>query len=197
MELKVETEKELKEKIMDATILEFNENGVKFTMDHVAHRLNISKKTIYTLFHDKEGMLLEAVDYCFAEIKESEENIVRQEKLDVIEKLRKVLIVLPDRYEHLDFRKIYMMKERYPKIYDKIAMRIESGWESTIQLLEQGQQEGLIKKEISIPVLKLMVEASIEQFISRKTLIDRNIPYEEALEQMIEILMEGICTKAT
>lgn len=197
MELKLETEKELKEKIMDATILEFNENGVKFTMDDVAHRLNISKKTIYTLFRDKEGMLLDAVDYCFAEIKESEENIVKQENLDVVEKLRKVLIVLPDRYEHLDFRKIYMMKERYPKIYEKIAMRIENGWESTIQLLEQGQQEGFIKKEISIPVLKLMVEASIEQFISRKTLIDSNIPYEEALEQMIEILMEGICTKAT
>ena len=172
----METEKELKEKIMDATILEFNEHGVKFTMDDVAHRLNISKKTIYTLFRDKEGMLLEAVDYCFAEIKESEENIVKQENLDVVEKLRKVLIVLPDRYEHLDFRKIYMMKERYPKIYETIAMRIESGWESTIQLLEQGQEEGLIKKEISIPVLKLMVEASIEQFISRKTLIDRNIP---------------------
>lgn len=192
----METEKELKEQIMDATILEFNENGVKFTMDDVARRLNISKKTIYTVFHDKEALLLEAVDYCFGEIKESEQEILDKENVSVVDKLRRVLVVLPERYEHLDFRKIYMMKERYPKIYEKIAVRIESGWDSTIMLLEEGIRQGLIK-DISIPVLKLMVEASIEQFISRKTLIDSNIPYEEALEQMIEILMEGICTKST
>lgn len=192
MENRLENEKKLKEQIMDATILEFNENGVKFTMDDVAHRLNISKKTIYTVFQDKETLLLEAVDYCFGIIKESEQEILRQEDISVLDRLKRVLIVLPERYEHLDFRKIYMMRERYPKIYEKIAMRIESGWDSTIELLEDGIKQGLIK-DISIPVLKLMVEASIEQFISRKTLIDRNIPYEEALEQMIEILMEGIC----
>lgn len=177
---------------MDATILEFNEKSVKFTMDDVAHRLNISKKTIYTLFPDKEGMLLEAVDYCFGAIKESEEKILQNDSFSIADKLKKVLIVLPDQYEHLDFRRIYMMKERYPRIYEKIAMRIESGWESTIQLLEQGKREGFIKKEISVPVLKLMIEASIEQFISKKTLIDSKIAYEDALEQMIEIIMEGI-----
>ena len=37
-----------------------------------------------------------------------------------------------------------------------------------------------------------MIEASIEQFISKKTLIDSKIAYEDALEQMIEIIMEGI-----
>lgn len=192
----MEFERELKERIMDATILEFNEKGVKFTMDDVAHHLNISKKTIYMVFKDKQEMLLEAVDYCFGAIKDGEQEIIANQELSVTDKLRKVLIVLPERYEHLDFRKIYMMKERYPKIYEKITVRIESGWDSTIQLLEQGIEEGSIKP-VSIPVLKLMVEASIEQFISRRTLIDTNIPYEQALEQMIEILMEGICTKRT
>lgn len=192
----MEFERELKERIMDATIFEFNEKGVKFTMDDVAHHLNISKKTIYTVFKDKQEMLLEAVDYCFGAIKDSEQEIIANQELSVTDKLRKVLIVLPERYEHLDFRKIYMMKERYPKIYEKITVRIESGWDSTIQLLEQGMEEGSIK-QVSIPVLKLMVEASIEQFISRRTLIDTNIPYEQALEQMIEILMEGICTRRT
>lgn len=192
----MEEESVLKGKIMDATIFEFNENGAKFKMDDVARNLNISKKTIYAVFKDKETLLLEAVDHCFTAIKEAEEEIVAREDLDIVEKLKRVLIVLPDRYANLDFRKIYMMKERYPKIYAKIAARIENGWELTIQLLEQGIAQGKIKN-ISIPVLKLMVEATIEQFISRTTLIDSNIPYEKALEQMIGIIMEGICTKST
>ena len=40
----------LKERIMEATIDEFNEKGVKFTMDDLAKRLTMSKKTIYKVF---------------------------------------------------------------------------------------------------------------------------------------------------
>ena len=136
----METEKELKEKIMDATILEFNENGVKFTMDHVAHRLNISKKTIYTLFHDKEGMLLEAVDYCFAEIKESEENIVKQDNLDVIEKLvtsKHTERIISEFESALDSREVYtsiikrmedFMHSENP-VLEKIPIPLHEAWE--------------------------------------------------------------------
>ena len=34
-----------REKIMEATIQEFNDNGRKFTMDNVARRTGMSKKT--------------------------------------------------------------------------------------------------------------------------------------------------------
>mgnify|MGYP000429396910 CR=1 FL=1 len=44
-----------------------------------------------------------------------------------------------------------------------MEVRLETGWETTIALLEQGMQEGVIRP-VRIPILKMMLEASLEQF---------------------------------
>ena len=67
---------ELKDRIIMAAIDAFNEKGLKFTMSDIASRLSISKKTIYTVFETKDGMLLDMVDYLFDGIKESERAII-------------------------------------------------------------------------------------------------------------------------
>ena len=41
---------EMRRAILEATIEQFNEKGIKFTMDDVAKRIGISKKTIYKFF---------------------------------------------------------------------------------------------------------------------------------------------------
>ena len=73
-----------KEKVMEATISEFNEKGIKFTMDDLAKRLGMSKKTIYALFNDKETLFIETVHYCFDMIKLSEMQIIEDESLDTL-----------------------------------------------------------------------------------------------------------------
>lgn len=182
---------QLKEKIIEATIDEFNEKSLKFTMDDIARRLEISKKTIYTIFPDKETLFFETVEYCFAAIKVSEQEIVDDHSLDLVEKIKRILIVLPNRYKHIDWRQVHVIKDKYPRIYKKIEQHIETGWETTIALLEEGIRLGLIK-QISIPVLKLMVEGSIQNFLGSTDLIECGIAYEEALDRMMDILMEGI-----
>ncbi len=182
---------ELKERIMEATIDEFNEKNLKFTMDDIAKRLGISKKTIYTIFQDKETLFFETVDYCFTGIKESEAQILEDETLDIMEKLKRVLIVLPDRYKSIDWRQIYETQDKFPRMYHRIEERIENEWEGTIGLLEEAIRQGRIKP-ISIPIFKIMVESTIKSFLSSKNLIDNNIAYEDALKNMVDILMDGI-----
>ncbi len=184
-------EEALKCKIMDAAIEEFNKKGLKFTMDDVSKSLSMSKKTLYTVFADKEALFYEMVDYCFDAIKESEREVLANTELDILQKIRQIMIVLPERYESLDFRKIYSLKEKYPQIYQKVEKRLENDWEPTIQLLEQAMQEGKIK-QVSVPVLKAMVEGSIELFLSRDILIEHNMEYREALDKMMDIIMDGI-----
>ena len=88
-------------------------------------------------------------------------------------------------------------KEDYPisfriarfKIADK--SRLETGWESTISLLEQGISEGKIRN-IQIPILKTMMEATLEQFFQRDVLVQNEISYHEALDEVVSILINGI-----
>lgn len=182
---------ELKERIIEATIDEFNDKSLKFTMDDLARRLEISKKTIYTIFPDKETLFFETVDYCFAAIKVSEQEILEDNTLDLVEKIKRILIVLPNRYKHIDWRQVHVIKEKYPRIYKKIEQRIETEWDTTIALLEEGIRLGLIK-QISIPILKLIVEGAIQSFLGSTELIACGIAYDEALDKMMDILMEGI-----
>ena len=48
----------MRKKIIDAAIEAFTENGLKFTMNDLAKKLGISKKTIYTIFESKQDVLL-------------------------------------------------------------------------------------------------------------------------------------------
>ena len=50
---------ELRETILEGTIQAFNKKGLKFTMDDIAALLGISKKTIYTVFQDKNTLVSE------------------------------------------------------------------------------------------------------------------------------------------
>ena len=190
MEIK-EKEKQLQKLILAGTVQAFNQRGLKFTMDDIASLLGISKKTIYTVFADKEALFLAMVDELFDSVKESERQILEDADLTTTEKLRRVLSVLPESYKEVDFRQLYLLKEKYPKIYDQVELRLETGWETTIELLEQGMKEGVIRP-IRIPLFKLMMEAALEQFFQRDILIKNRITYAEALDEVVEILLDGI-----
>ena len=182
---------ELKEAILRGTIQVFNQKGLKFTMDDVARELSISKKTIYTVFTDKGALFLQMVDYIFDSIKDSEQRIMEDDSLPLIEKIRRILGVMPEGYRDIDFRQLYLLKDRYPAIYAKVEKRLETGWENTIELLNRAMEEGVIRR-IDIPILKLMLEASIEQFFQRDILIRNGLSYQEALDEVVDILIEGI-----
>ena len=182
---------DLRETILEGTLQVFNKSGLKFTMDDIASLLKISKKTIYTVFHDKEELFLAMVDYLFDHIKESERKVVENEALSTAEKVRAILSVLPEGYKDVDFRQLYMLKDKYPKIYKQVELRLETGWEATIELIEQGMREGCIRR-VSIPILKMMLEAALEQFFQRDILIRNGIAYQEALDEVVSILTEGI-----
>ena len=180
-----------KEKILEATIKVFNRKGLKFTMDDIASELSMSKKTIYTVFRDKESMFFAMVDYWFDKIKESESEILSDDSLSIVEKIRGVLAVLPSGYKDVDFRQLYTLKDKYPNTYSRVEERLETGWEKTIALINQGIEEGSIRP-VNVNLLKSMLEATIEQFFQRDILIRNQISYAEALEEVVNILVDGI-----
>jgi len=184
--------KEIKIEIMQSCVSLFNEKGLKFTMDDVAKQCHISKKTMYLIFDDKEQLFLAMVDYVFDKVKESEEAVINNPKLSTQEKIRRVLDVLPEGYNDLDFAQLYSLREKYPSIYAQVEERLETGWETSINLIEQGQKEGIVKKDIHIPLVKMMYEASLEQFFQRDVLVRNKISYNTALKEVVSIIVDGI-----
>ena len=104
-------ENTIREQILEATILVFNKKGMKFTMDDIARELGMSKKTIYTVFADKQELVYDMVDYCFDSIKESEQKVMKNGELSTLEKIHEILGVLPEGYKEIDFSQLYILRD--------------------------------------------------------------------------------------
>lgn len=180
------TEKEI---IASAT-KQFYKMGLKFTMQDVAANLHIAKKTIYQFYASKENLLIGMLDFGFEAIREQKRQILT-EKIPYKEKVKKVMIAIPDQYAVLDFRDLSDLKEKYPRAYKVLKKNLENDWNPLIDLLEQGKNEGKIHN-ISICVLKIMVTATIDAFVSTDNLRDHKVAYNDAMNEMMKIIMDGI-----
>ena len=183
---------DLKNRILVNTIKVFNKKGLKLTMDDVAEQMGISKKTIYKCFDSKEEIFGQIVDYIFDGIKEREKEILNEEGPGIEEKTRKLLAAFPESFTEIDFAKLGDLKDKYPKIYKKMTKRLESGWEPTMELLEQGRKEGIYRQDADFMIFKIMMDASIAKLFEADTLKKTKIKYIDCLNQIVDILLLGI-----
>ena len=181
---------ELNQQIIDKATELFNQKGLRFTLDEISEQLHISKKTIYVYFRCKEDLLMTMADQVFASIQNKKKQII-EEEMPYEDKLKKMLVALPDEYLNIDFRKLEHLEEKYPAVYERVRQYLETGWDPVIELIEQGQKQGILKK-VSIPVLQTMVSSSIRSFINDGILESNDINYTEALDSMVEIIINGI-----
>ena len=89
----------MKKRIIEGALSVVERQGIKFTMDDIAKKLSISKKTIYTVTKNKNTLINEMVKYSFERIKTSEQEVLQNETLSTLDKLIQLLSVLPEGYK--------------------------------------------------------------------------------------------------
>ena len=181
----------MRQHIVEGALRVVGKQGIKFTMDDVAAELSMSKKTIYTVFRDKTQLMLAMVDHVFDHIKESEAAVVQEPSLSLVDKIRRILGVMPEVYHSWDFTHFYTLQDKYPTVYTRIRERLENGWEMTLQLLDEGVRQGKVRP-VNKTVFQLAFEAATERFIMGSELDENGISYMEALEELVTILVDGI-----
>ena len=183
-----------KTRILEGSLNVYKARGVKFTMDDLANELGMSKKTIYTVFPDKGTLLLEMVDFAFDSVANTQSKALNNPDMSLVEKLKTILGVLPDAYVGVDFTQLYVLKGKYPEAYDRLQERLESGWERTHALIDEGIEKGLIR-DVNKVVFQIAHEATLERFLMGDELSKSKMSYEDALTELVEILTEGIVIK--
>lgn len=183
-----------RKKCIRETIALCSSQGLDFTMSELAARLGMSKKTLYVLFENKEALLLATVDAMFDEVKVSEAEILARDDLTLAEKIRRLVVVLPDSYQALDWTRLQGVEEKYPVMYRRIRQRLETGWEPTLDLLRQGMEQGVLRP-FEPGLFRAVVEGAIEHFLSSDALEREKLGYVQAMDGMMDLLMEGILTR--
>ena len=178
---------DLRTQILDAAAKLFQAEGLGFTMQQVAAALHISKKTIYTVYSDKEALLIDMVDMLFEKIHRRKAELAAL-PLPLEERLRAVIIALPEEYAALDFRQLDALEEKYPAVAARVRRHLETGWEPTMALLEQGIAEKRIRP-VNLTVLRRVLTAAFQQLLSGA---NDGSSYAAELDDMMDIFMNGI-----
>lgn len=179
------------DEIVKATIAEFDENGIRFTMDDLAKRLRISKRTLYSHIASKEKLIFDIIELNFRSIKEQEKKIMENNGLDVLEKLRRVLCIMPFSNVPIDYLRIHEIKEFYPKLYERIEYHLSTEWENTLYLIQEGITEKKLKP-VKPELLRQMILGTYINFLGKDFLAGCNMSYKEATDEMIDIIINGI-----
>ena len=130
----------------------------------------------------------------YEQIKRSEQAVMDDDSLTTVEKIKAILIAMPDSYSELDWRQIYQLEKSYPRIFARVRVMMEQQWDNTIELLRRGIDEGVIR-DIPIPVIKTMFEATLEKYMETTVLIDAGLTFDEAVQYTLDVLMDGISCK--
>lgn len=182
---------ELIDRIFYGTIEELRVNGVKFTMDSLADRLGISKRTLYETIPSKKEVVELVIDRTFADVKKQQAAIFEDKTLPLVEKLRKLLTIIPTYADILDYRRVNEIRRVYPQLHQKISDYINTDWDRTIALLEEGMMAGVVKQK-NLVILKVLLCEIFEKLLDGMFLIRNNITYEVAMQETISIVLDGI-----
>ncbi len=184
----------MNERILEGALKVFREKGPKFTMDDLATEMKMSKKTIYTIFADKNELMCDMMDFAFDLIKAAEDKVYYDNNLTTVEKIRGILAVLPESHYGFDYTAMRQLAEKYPAAYQKMIDRLDGGWEKTMELLRRGIAEGELRP-LNLEIFKLMYEACVDKLLMGGFLKSNDVSYPEALAEVVDVMIDGIVTK--
>ncbi|MFS0783651.1 TetR family transcriptional regulator [Bacillus sp. 1P06AnD] len=177
-------------RIMNAFIEEIQAKGMKFTMDDLAKRLGISKRTLYEHFSSKIQILDGIIEHTIAEFDEQTERILEDDSLNLLEKIKKVITVVPKYNEFYDLRILEQMKRYYPVQYERMHTALNQ-WDALRGLIEKGIEEGLIVNR-NVPLMMKLILDATNSTLDRSFFIENSINLNDALAAIVDILLFGL-----
>lgn len=182
----------LKSKILDSAMLDFAQRGIKSVkMDDIAKGLNISKRTLYELYENKEILLYECIKKAKAQDEREMLTMMSQHDnvIDIILNIYKIKIeqfkqVTPQFYSDL---------EKFPKVMSYLEEQHERDRVLQKEFIVRGVEEGYFRKDVDIDIVIIMFDA-LSQYV-RRTRLYNQYPVKDIFNNMLFISFRGICTQ--
>ena len=177
----------MKEDIVKRALNDFMQYGFKtFTMDDLANKMGMSKKTLYEYFPSKQDLVDACLDYAL-EMSCTNVTTFVQGEGSVIENVYRNQKKVQEVFNINSDRPIWELQKYYPKTYE----RMESEFAKTDalfidKLLEKGWQEGLFRKDINVDFCKIFY-TSVQRLRSiTRTFPEREFPFWETIYTILE-----------
>lgn len=180
----------MEEKILMATVQEVNTRGMKFTIDHIAARLGISKKTIYQYFSSKDVLITKATEAILVDIESQERDILADTKGDFAERIKDLMLLAPKKFGNPHDWVMEDIKKYRSGDWELIEQFKYERMLVLSEFLEEGIALGIVKKMNTKVVAKFLLGACRE-LSQDNFLVENNLNLIQARELLTDVFLHG------
>ena len=177
----------MKEEIVKRALNDFMQYGFKtFTMDDLASKMGISKKTLYEHFPSKNDLVEAVLDYALDMSCKNVEAFVQGDG-SVIENVYRNQKKVKEMFNINSDRPIWELRKYYSKTYERMEIEFAKSDARFIdKLLEKGWKEGLFREDINVNFYKTFY-SSVQRLRSvANTFPEREFPFWDTIYTLIE-----------
>ena len=192
----MESNEQIRHRILNTAREAFFQHGFsKVTVDEIAVKNGISKKTIYKYFSSKDDLVLAVTRETLAEMAGCCQSIVREEGIDLVEKIRRMMTLVAVQYSNVGKALVEDLQKNAPHIWNEISefrkqrINIEFG-----ALLQEGMEKGVFRNDIDRGLILMIYSNAIQTIIKPEMLV--HLPYSasQIFETIVKVIFEGILT---
>ena len=176
----------------------FLEHGVSsLSMDRIAARQGISKKTLYRFFPNRDALVSEAVEERIASVAAQAAAIEADTGRRWIDRMQGILRLVNGQLAELGERLIKDIYYNKPEIWERIdRFRREQVFSVITRLLEEGRRKGFVRDDIDGRLVPLLFASAASSVLTPAQLVKLPFPPVEVFEAFIRILFGGILTES-
>ncbi len=170
------------------------ETGVRaFTVESLAKRLAMSKKTIYKFFPTKENLIRSIMQFVFTQIDAAFNKVMVDEPNPAVQFI-KIMETIAKFAGRIPVDKIAELKSLHREIWKEIeAFRI-SHQDDFYTILHDAQERGLARDDINMRATSIIYINIINSTFQPEFFLKNDLPIRETIRGFVQIVARGIFT---
>ena len=182
-------------RILDAAIKVFAEQGFyQSTVSQIAKEAGVADGTISLYFKNKDDILFQFYEFKTKEVFKRFRETVDQADT-AIEKLRNLIRVHLEEFQRDPYMAVvYQVETRQQRQKaEKPIKEMSKMYRDIItELVEKGQEEGTIRRELYMGMVKRMINGAVDEVINAWIHTGRNYDLVSMADPLVELFIHGI-----
>lgn len=185
---------DVRSKIMLSAAGLFKQYGFKsVTMDDVARRSGISKKTLYQHFDNKNKIVIDTMVW-YKDAICTECDTIEADSADAVETFVKIKASFDNVYKEINPLAIFELQRFYPEGYEQFRRNMERDVASMKSNLDQGISEGNYRAEIDTEILARFHMESCLMIMMPNMVVQDRFDLRLVNREIMEHFLYGILT---
>lgn len=186
--------KDTESQILEAGFESIVGRGIRFfTVEDLAKRLGMSKKTIYKFFPTKEKLTRKIIHFVFGQIDAGFERVMTTEPNPAVQYI-KIMEHISNIAGRIPARRMLEFKTSYPKIWMEIESFRLSHQEKFFTILKAAQEQGLAREEINMKTAAVVYINVVNSTFQPEFFLKNDLPIKETIRNFVQVVARGIFT---